>query len=256
MRAALIAGLWLLGSAFAQSEADADPVLTLARRAAAEYGTSLPNYVCQESMERYNVVPNNFRAQPRHLDTVLAEVVYENGKENFRNLRVNGRPAAQAAGGIWSIGVFGPLMASVFDPRLAAEFRRRDTGHEGGRAVVRYDFTVPEAKSNWVITNFVRGAEVKAKPGYHGSIWIEISSGRILRHEIETGKMPPAFYYQEASLKVRYRFVKINSQEYLLPQTTESRLCPRGFLYCDRVDATYSDCHKFSAESSLKFDAE
>ena len=116
---------------------------------------------------------------------------------------------------------------------------------------MRYDFTVAEDNSNWVVT-----AGKQVKPPYRGSIWVEAATGRLLRHEMATTKMPSTFYYQEAELKLRYRFATINGTEYLLPQNMESVLCPRGYTFCDRVDATYSGCRKFSAESSLKFDAE
>jgi hypothetical protein len=248
MRRTVLAMFCAVGIALAAD----DPTLALARRAASEYGATLPNYFCQETMERYNVVSNSLRTLPRQLDTVQAEVVYEQGKETFRNLRVNGKPVERADGGIWAVGVFGPLMASLFEPRLEAEFHLRGEAREAGRAAVRYDFSVAEARSNWVISV----AQGQVQPAYHGSIWVEAATGRILRHELETSSLPDAFQYQAASLSVRYRFVTINGTEYLLPRTTESRLCPRNYFYCDRVEATYTGCRKFSAESSLKFDGE
>jgi hypothetical protein len=238
----------LLSTALAQEDA----TLAMARGAATAYGASLPDYVCQESMQRYNVAGLNFRSLPRLADRVQAEVVYEHGNETFRNLRVNGRPAETATGGIWSIGVFGPLMASLFEVRIGAQFHRRGEGKEAGRKAIRYDFDVAEAHSNWVITV----DPDKVKPAYRGSIWVEAATGRVLRHEIETVTLRPPFYYQRAALKVRYRFLTINGTEYLLPSTMESELCPRGYIYCDRVEATYNGCRKFSAESSLKFDEE
>ena len=143
-----------------------DPLLAQARLAVDAYGSGLPDYVCQESIERYTVSGAGVRARAVQLDTVTAEVVYEHGKESFRNLRVNNKPVQQASGGIWSVGFFGPMMLSLFDPRISTEFHRRGNSREAGRAAVRYDFEVPANKSNWQVT----GEGVELKPAYRGSI--------------------------------------------------------------------------------------
>jgi len=248
MRLSLAALLILARLAWAQE----DPLLARARVAVNEYGSGLPDYVCQESIERFTISGLGQRSRVVQLDTVTAEVVYERGKESFRNLRVNDKPVAQPTGGIWSVGFFGPMMLSLFDPRIPAEFRRRGTSREAGRSAVRYEFEVTADKSNWQLT----GEGINLKTAYRGSIWVEASTGRILRHEIVALDLPSKFYYSGGSMKVHYGAVQINGREYLLPRTTESSMCPRNAFACERNIAQYSGCHKFGAESTLTFDEE
>src|SRR5262249_49468442 len=55
-----------------------DPLIRKASEAALDFTESLPNYVCQEMMSRFEsqTQPANFRA----VDVVTMEVIYENGR--------------------------------------------------------------------------------------------------------------------------------------------------------------------------------
>jgi hypothetical protein len=227
-----------------------DPLLEKARTVAEAYGSTLPDYVCEESIERFQVVGAGSRSRTVQLDTVAAEVVYEQGKETFRNLRINGKATDKTGNGIWSVGVFGPMMVSLFDPRIEAELQRRGTSTQMGRRSVRYDFAVKLEKSNWQIT----GGGDRAMAAYRGSIWVDANTGQILRHEMRSVRLPPKFFFRDASMMLQYGPVRINGKEYLLPHESQSKLCPANANSCESMRATYKNCRKFSADSTLKFD--
>src|SRR5207253_11468126 len=107
----------------------ADPVIEKAREAAESFTETLPNYVCQQFTARF--VNTSHITSWQAQDVVSAEVVYENGRESYRNLAVNGKPVKKSMeelGGSWSKGEFGTLLRDLFSDSTAAEFRfRRDS---------------------------------------------------------------------------------------------------------------------------------
>ena len=53
------------------------------------------------------------------------DVVYENGKEDYRNSTINGKPTKkplEEVGGAWSTGEFGTILINLFAPDTAADF--------------------------------------------------------------------------------------------------------------------------------------
>ena len=84
---------------------------------------SLPNYFCQEHITRFASTTQKVDWRP--LDVVSATVVFENGRDEYRNLTVNGKPVnkrMEDLGGAWSTGEFGTIAADLFSPATAAEF--------------------------------------------------------------------------------------------------------------------------------------
>src|ERR1035441_3902488 len=66
-----------------------DPLIRKAADAAMDFTESLPDYVCQELMARYQSMstPASWQA----LDIVGAAVVYQQGKEDYRDVTINGK---------------------------------------------------------------------------------------------------------------------------------------------------------------------
>ena len=59
-------------------------------------------------------------------------MVYENGKEDYRNIAINGRPInkkMEELPGSWSTGEFGTTLRSLFHPGRQAEFTLRQAVH-------------------------------------------------------------------------------------------------------------------------------
>src|SRR4029450_14014063 len=113
-------------------------------------------------------------------DVVSAEVVYENGKESYRNLAINGKPikkGMEELSGSWSTGEFGTLLRDLFSPATAASFRYRKDSTIAGSTAALYDFQVERDHSHWR----VQVASQSVFPAYKGSVWIEKKNGRVLR---------------------------------------------------------------------------
>ena len=135
----------------AQEAKPEDPFIEKARDVAESFSETLPNYICQQFTARFINTSHitSWQAQ----DVVSAEVIYENGRESYRNLAINGKAVKKGMeelSGAWSTGEFGTLLRDLFSPSTAAEFHlRRDSATIAGMAAAIYDYQVKRENSHW-----------------------------------------------------------------------------------------------------------
>lgn len=240
------------GTAIEQpAEQPKDPVLEKARAAAASFVESLPNYVCQELIARFVNTSHTVNWQPQ--DVVSAELVYEDGREHYRNIAINNKPTKkemQELPGAWSTGEFGTVLADLFSVATAAEFTSRGESKAAGRAAVVYDFQVEQEHSHWRVmapSQFVQ-------PSYKGSIWIDKSTGGILRVEMQARRIPREFPLDKVESTVDYQYVRFGERQFLMPVHAEILSCQRGTSVCSRNKIDFRNYHKYSSESDVTFD--
>ena len=84
---------------------------------------------------------------------VTAEVVSVGGKEEYRNIMVNGKPSNRPIEktGAWSTGEFQTTLESLLSPYTQATFRQARDDTLGGRPAYTYRFSVRQENSNWDI---------------------------------------------------------------------------------------------------------
>jgi hypothetical protein len=229
-----------------------DPLIEKARAAVTSFTETLPNYVCQEVISRYD--SNTLKPDWRPLDVISSDVVYEDGRESYRNLKVGGKAvnkSIEELGGSWSTGEFGTLMRSLFSPLSAARFRRFRDSTAAGRAAVVYSFEVDRENSNWL----VRVASQSIEPAYRGRVWIDKETARVLRIEMETVSLPEAFPLEKVESTADYQFVRLAAaSQYLLPVNAEILSCQRGSNYCSRNHIDFRNYHKYAGESTITFE--
>ncbi len=88
-----------------------DDLIRKAADTALDFTEKLPNYLCQELMSRYESTtkPVSWHA----LDIIGMEVVYQDQKEDYRKITLNGRATnkkLEELGGAWSTGEFGTVL--------------------------------------------------------------------------------------------------------------------------------------------------
>jgi hypothetical protein len=228
----------------------ADPVIEKARVASEAFSQKLPNYVCTEFMARFQSESRPVDWRP--LDVVSTEVVYEGTKESYRNIQINGKAVhktIEEIGGAWSTGEFGTTLRDLFSPATGAEFHFRRQGTSGGMTGRVYDFTVERPRSHW----HVQLPSQSINPAYRGAVWIEPSSGRVLRIEIQARALPKEFPVNTVESAIDYQKVRIGGGDYLLPVHAESLSCERGTSYCSRNTIDFRNYHKYEADSSITF---
>ncbi len=221
-----------------------------AREVASTFVEGLPNYVCQEMTTRY---ASETRIPSWNvIDIVSAEVVYENGKESYRNLMINNKPTKKPPeeSGAWSTGEFGTILANLFSPAADAAFKYAQDDTISHIAASVYDFQVTRQRSSWKI--WVPGQYIL--PAYKGSVWIDKQSAHALRIEMQAKDIPEEFPRISVETAVDFDYITLGTPEkFLLPVHAEVLSCSRGSNECDRNVIEFRNYHKFTGESVIKF---
>jgi hypothetical protein len=237
-----------------QGNSHHDAFIEKAREKVAEFTETLPSYVCQEFMARFINTSHTVNWQPQ--DVVSMEVVYENGKESYRNLAINNKPAKKEMkdiGGAWSTGEFGTMLLDLFHPATQADFRYRRESTASGKASLVYDYTVEQPHSHW---NIIAAAQ-SYQPAYRGSVWIDKRTYRVLRVEMLAYRFPEEFPYDKVESVAEYDYVRFGGErQYLMPVHAETLMCQRGTSVCSMNKIDFRNYHKYAGESSISFGEE
>lgn len=228
-----------------------DQRIAKARRAVATYTQSLPNYFCQEQMARF--VSTTPKVDWHPVDVLSATVVFENGRDEYRNLTVNGKPVnkkIEEVGGSWSTGEFGMMAADLFSRATAAEFTLGRSTTIANRSAVVYDFEVDGEHSHWNI----QAPSQSMRSAYKGSVWLDTTTAEVLRIEMQTRRMPKEFPLDKVESAVDYENVRIGEGQYLLPVHSETLSCVRGTSNCSRNVIDFRNYRKYSGQSTITFD--
>jgi hypothetical protein len=228
-----------------------DALIRKAQETALEFTETLPNYVCQEVIARFQseTSPVSWHA----IDVVTAEVVYEGGKEDYRNLKINGKAVKKGMeelGGSWSTGEFGTVLVDILSPATAADFRLRGEARIAAISARKYDFEVTRENSHWTI----RTGSQTYRPAYKGSIWIDPKTARVLRIEMQSRNLPEEFPLDKVESATDYEYVRLGgTQQFLLPVHAETLSCQRGTSICTRNTIDFRNYHKYSGQSTIEF---
>jgi len=233
-----------------KQETDA-AILGDARSTSTTYTASLPNFLAEQATTRY--FTNTWPASWQEIDVITATVVYSGGKEEYRDIQVNGSPTRvpPERSGSWSTGEFAMTLADVLSAATDAKFRRRGADSIAGRPAVVFDYTVEQAHSHWTLLspdgrNF--------NPGYEGAIWIDRDTRRVMRIEQRTTVMPRDYPLSKAECTIEYGFVKIEQGTYLLPVLSDNLACFSGSGSCSKNSIKFQNYRKFTADSTVTFD--
>jgi hypothetical protein len=227
-----------------------DPVIRKASDAALDFTETLPSYVCQEMMARFQSEshPANWQA----LDVVTANLIYENGKEEYKDIAVNGKPkkSMEETGGAWSTGEFGTVLVDLFSPATNAQFHYRRDARTGGINSKMYEYEVARENSHWSI----HMASQTYMPAYKGAVWIDPATSRVLRIEMEAFGFPESFPTDHVESATDYQYIRLgDAKQYLLPVHAETLSCQRGTNYCSRNTIDFRNYHKYTGESNITF---
>jgi hypothetical protein len=228
-----------------------DPRIAKAREVVAAYTESLPNYFCQEQIARF--ASTTAKVDWRPLDVLSATVLFENGRDQYRDLKVNGKPVnkrMEDLGGAWSTGEFGNIVASLFAPGTAAQFTSRGSSRIANHDAVVYDFEVARENSRW----HIQAPSQSIQPAYRGSVWLKNNTAEVLRIEMQTYRMPKEFPLDKVESAVDYDYVRLGENRFLLPVHAETLTCVRGTNNCSRNVMDFRNYRKYAGESTITFD--
>ncbi len=187
------------------------------------------------------------------LDVVGMEVLYQDGKEDYRKITLNGRPVnkkMEELGGAWSTGEFGTVLIDLFAPQTAAEFHYKSDSRMAGILTKEYSFNVTHANSHWTIH---MGSQ-KYDPAYKGSVWIDPKTARVMRIEMQAYGFPSDFESDDVESATDYEYIRLgDAKQYLLPVHAETLSCQRGAPYCSRNAIDFRNYKKYTGESTITF---
>jgi hypothetical protein len=214
------------------------------------FTNGLPNFVCQQMTTRYVEQSRASGWQP--LDVITAKVVYEDGKEDYREITVGGRRTNKSMlelGGSTSTGEFASTLRSLFSEHSQAQFKFYQSTTVTGSPAAIYDFKVGLHNSDWFIT--VGGQSLR--PAYSGSVWIDRSSGEVRRIEMQADNIPQDFPLDSVEWAVDYDNVLLGGSKFLLPVHAENLGCQRGSSICTKNSIDFRDYHRYTGESTITF---
>jgi hypothetical protein len=214
------------------------------------FTNGLPNFVCQQSTTRYMEESKSAGWQP--LDVVTAKVVYEDGKENYREITVGGKRTNKSMlelGGSTSTGEFASTLHSLFSPASQTQFKFFRSTTVGQSPAAIYDFKVLLRNSDW----FVKIGGQSLRPAYSGSVWIDRTTAQVRRIEMQADNIPQDFPLDSVQWAVDYDSVPLGTASFLLPVHAENLSCQRGSTICTKNAVDFRDYHKYSGESTITF---
>jgi len=228
-----------------------DPIIVKAKEAASDFVGVLPNFFCRQLTTRYQ--SDRPKDGWQAIDTISADLAYENGHESYTNIKVGNKPqkSMEEAGGNWSTGEFASLLDDIFDPGTAATFRKSGQDTISGRSATTFKFDVTREHSHWRI---IMAAQLYY-PAFRGTIWVDRETSRVLRLEMESRNMPLLFPLSKVEEAVDYDFVRLATpRPFLLPTVSEVLSCQQGSSHCSRNRIEFRNYRKFGAESGITFD--
>jgi hypothetical protein len=232
----------------ASPENEADELIERARAAAYEFNDKLPDFICDQLVVRSE--SKTRKPEWKQKDRVQVELTYAGGKEDYRNIRVNGKRLKKGSpedSGSWSTGEFGTTLADIMASNTDAQFRlRKDDSAAAGLKAKVFNFSVAQPNSHWTIRY---GRSVR--PAYNGALWIDPESARVLRIEMDSRQLPVDYDFDKVEMSVDYGWVIINAQRYLLPVKSEVLACQTHSFSCMKNTIEYRNYRKFAVESQL-----
>ena len=211
--------------------ASVDDVIDEARSAASSFSAGLPNFLVQQVTTRAQ--GSRYVDNWKNMDVVTADVASVDGKEDYRNIKVNGRPTDRPEdSGTWSTGAsFEVTLEDILSPATAAVFTARGEDHIANRPALVYDLRVEQPRSHWIL---VADGGRRYKPAYKGTIWIDKETRRVIRIEQQALSLPRDFAFDKTEASLEYGFVNIDGTKYLLPLQSVNMSCFTGTSNCSR----------------------
>jgi hypothetical protein len=227
-----------------------DDFIDKSRAAIAAYLAKVPNYVADETGERYETpaAPLDWR----RTDSVSSEVRFDGNRETRENILLDDRPWAEPfvmlPGFKWR-GGFAETLRALFDPSRPVRFTfSQSIIYHGKRARV-YAFSAPkDGLGAW------QSGYQGFYPAYEGKVTITEDDLTAVRVETKAKEFPPDFPISSVENAITWDWVIAGSSRELLPVAGELLLVNANERRAFLVRLDYRNHRHFQASSSIRFD--
>jgi len=267
MRACLVLGL--ASALFAQAPVDPTAVLAEARDKAINRTARLPNYTCDQTVNRQYFKrkhpPDPLRmpscdqlngekhrgAEKMELeatDRLRLDVKVSNGVEigSWAGApQFDQRSIMDLVSGPFGTGPFLGFSDIFSNGSVSFQYLGGANGHH------EYAFQVPENSSHY----FTRAGNEWVATGYDGTFWVDSTSFELTRLSVRSGQLSEESSGCEATSTIDYHRIKIGSGEFLLPRSSVLHFLMKDSRETENV-TTYSGCREYHSESTIRFEGE
>jgi hypothetical protein len=237
---------------------DDDPSIRAVRGRVKAFIDVLPNLIVTRDTSMF--LSSSRPAQWSPNGHVIAEVRYENQRESYREIQVDGQPHHeipeadlgeffQGLGMAWSGGESGGIVSCLFSPYAKADFNFVRFDHVDDADVSVFNFALGAPNS---CVSLKHGSQI-AYPASRGSLWISTKSNDILRVEIEANDIPVDFPTDRSEKRIDYHHIEVGSTGYLLPVKAYYFGCLRATYYCWMNRMSFQNYREFHANSTIRF---
>jgi hypothetical protein len=244
-------GLVVAGIAAAQSVSPEVLLLARVKAHTREELARLPNCSCLETVRREHKDQGAAALELR--DVLRLEVLYSDAREYYafpgESQFTQSHPSSFAAGGTIGNGHFALFLHEIASER-GPSYEYKGKERLLGRDLARWDYRVALQGSGHVLN--MGGGDNTV--GMVGSFWADPATYEIVRIQMAANEIPPTLLVQASETWIEYAHTNLGGQNYVLPQSAESRLTKfTGEESRNHLEFTH--CRLFTAQSSISFGA-
>jgi len=229
--------------------------LEAARRKALSYTATLPDFICTETVRRYD--DNLSWGRSTLLDTLTVQLTYFEHREKYKLAAVNGRASKlsyEDVSGAWSKGEFGSMLLDVFSPASRAVFAWSDwiTLRKRPAYVLSFRIEAKNSRYRLYVAQATRANDSVAV-GEHGLVYIDRETRDVMRLESEADSIPGGFALAAATRTLDYGLAEVGGRTFLLPLRAEVAMTLQARPLMDRNELDFGGYRKFAGESTISF---
>jgi len=249
---------------------DPAEILQKAREKLVRFTRNLTKYTCIETVDREYfaqpprkghlltddaapscpaIPPESTGSTPTVTDRLRLEVAVSESREihawpGAREFDI--RPIDELVDGPISTGGFGTYLIEIFDnPGTHITYIGKTAPN--GRTLFEYAYRTPLSDSHYRIS------KLRRLTAHGGSFQIDLASLDLVQLKIATDPTPPETGMCVSHTQVEYHRVPIGDGELVLPIQSAMEILEPGSSV-SRAVTTFSACHEYLAESSIRFD--
>jgi hypothetical protein len=237
------------------SASDQAYALEEAARNSLSYAATLPDFICTESVRRYEDLKLREKQNWNLKDTLTLQLSYFSHVEDYKLVAVNGKRTVQSyddIGGAESQGEFGSLLLSIFRdaPRSRFQWHHWSTLRRRKTHVYSFRIGVDESTYHVQFATAWQGP-LSARTGQHGFIYVDAESNRVVRVFADADSIPPDFPVTNVYTLLDYDFVDVSGHSFLLPIRALVRMGTNRVQ--TRNEVAFESYRKFSSDANITF---
>ncbi len=224
-----------------------------ARTTALRYSATLPNFICTETVRRYQLP----KGKPWKLrDTLAIDIAYSEKGERYKPLSIDGKATKKSMkdlGGFMSHGEFGSFLQFLYLPETAAQFRWERWSRLGDRRVAVLAYHIDRKTSKYTVTaeqGLFRSRRILT--GVLGRVYIDPETAQTLRFTTADDGLPSDWPIRQTGAIQDYEYAEVAGQKHLLPRRIDLRVLFREERI--RNVTEFGNYRKFSTEATVTFD--